>query len=92
MLGSVSEECLPNTNVVIHTYDQLNRLTKSEDNLGQLLTKDYDANGNVIEQRDANDNITVNIYDGLNRLKQQNLPEDRNNWGQMKITTISVRW
>lgn len=57
------------------TYDNLNRLVASEDNLGHRLDYAYDSRGNVLLQQDAlrNDpdgpgNLVTYEYDGLNRL------------------------
>lgn len=76
-VGNRVEERWPNGNVVRHTYDALNRLTASSDNLGSVLAYGYDANGNRTQETDANGNVTTNTYDALNRLTRADMPENR---------------
>ncbi len=52
-------------------YDELNRATKTIDNLNNITQIKFDSRNNIIEKTDALDNKTLFIYDGLNRQVQQ---------------------
>jgi RHS repeat-associated protein len=76
-VGNPTSERLPNGNTNSHTYDALNRLRGTTDNLGPVLASEYDANGNRTRETDARGNSTTKVYDDLNRLTEANLPEGR---------------
>lgn len=76
-VGNQTSERLPNGNTNSHTYDALNRLRSTTDNLGTVLAFEYDANGNRTSETDARGNNTTKIYDDLNRLTEVNMPEGR---------------
>ena len=67
----------PIANVLRHSYDALNRLISTSDNIGPVQSMDYDANGNPIELTDALGQVTTQQFDGLDRLIRQTLPEAR---------------
>jgi len=67
----------PTANVLRHSYDVLNRLISTTDNIGAVQSIDYDANGNQIQITDALGNISTQQFDGLNRLIRQTLPATR---------------
>ncbi|REK10492.1 MAG: hypothetical protein DWQ36_04145, partial [Acidobacteria bacterium] len=75
--GNLVAETHPNGNRIEHDHDPLDRLLRSEDELGLLAEYEYDARGNRILERDANGNETRVTFDDLDRVTLRELPEDR---------------
>ncbi|MBN1673309.1 MAG: hypothetical protein JXR37_19845, partial [Kiritimatiellae bacterium] len=72
-----------NTQVTVHTYDAMNRLTATRirmvepdaDNTADIVTRQgYTPIGQVEWSRDANGNQTAFIYDALTRMTRKTLP------------------
>ncbi|WP_371395579.1 RHS repeat-associated core domain-containing protein [Fretibacter rubidus] len=65
------EEIDPNGNTTSFERDELGRVVKVTDALGDTMRYLYDANGNRTQERDAYDQVKVLSYDEMNRVVRQ---------------------
>jgi RHS repeat-associated protein len=77
LAGNLTDKTTP-VNRFSYTYDALNRPLTESDDLGQVSSTSYDANGNVLSKTDANGNTTAYVYNTLNFLTREERPEGRN--------------
>ena len=57
----------PQQSSTIHTYDPLNRLITTADNVGNTHRYAYDSRDNVVSYLDPRENETFAVFDGLSR-------------------------
>lgn len=57
----------PETFVTTYTYDSLDRLEASTDNIGNTMMYVYDSRGNLVQRIDALGNVVDYTFDGLGR-------------------------
>lgn len=67
-LGNMVGKTDANGNKWTYVYDELSRLTKVTDPLGNVTKSYYDKNSNLTEVVDANGNSTTYNYDDMNRM------------------------
>ncbi len=48
-------------------YDNLYRVTRTTNPLGDTMVKTYDGNGNILSEKDEEGRVTQNVYDNVNR-------------------------
>ncbi|MBU18050.1 MAG: hypothetical protein CL725_10185 [Chloroflexi bacterium] len=58
-----------------HRFDSLRRLSQIIGNAGQLISKSYDSNGNLVSETDAQGHVTSFEYDARNRLTKVTNPD-----------------
>ncbi len=71
----------PAGTVVANTYDGLDRMIMSKDELNPAEQFFYDGNGNVVEHVDKRGIVFTTTYDNLDRVLTQNVREDISNNG-----------
>jgi RHS repeat-associated protein len=72
--GNVVKETDPRGIVRQHTYDELNRRTRSEINGKIIFSATYDRVDNKLTEADLHGHLTTFIHDGLYRVVERRLP------------------
>ena len=71
--GQVTEVLRPDGSKILHTYDDLGRLTQKTDEAGLVSTYTYDANGNKLSEK-IGDQTTSYTYDALGNVTKVTYP------------------
>ena len=75
LVGNLTAETDPNSNLTQHTYDVLNRLDTTIDALTGIVDYNYDNHDNLTQVVAANGATTSYVYDNLDNLQSESSPD-----------------